>query len=157
MWLDPARTGQNLVWQLPWPPDIVASLVSLANPQGTITNSDLELAALVLQEPTLLEAVPTTSMSAPSSGSDNNPNVSWSRHEASIINPVVADLLLIRAIHYKNFFLNPSVFNHPGQENCIAKDASRLFYLSDTDFLTHMSVLHPQCTVCGRSPFLRLN
>ena len=59
VWLDPARTGRNLVWQHPWPPDIISSLVSLTNCQGTITNSDLELAALVLQEATLLEEVPS--------------------------------------------------------------------------------------------------
>ena len=61
-----------------------------------------------------------------------------------MINPVVADLLRIRALHSRKFFLNPSVFYHPGQENCMADDASCLFYLSDTDFLTHMSVVHPQ-------------
>ena len=55
MWLDPARTGQNLVWRHPWPPYSVASLVSLTNPQGTIANSNLKLAALVLCEATLLE------------------------------------------------------------------------------------------------------
>ena len=37
VWIDPARTGHNLVWQLHWPHDIVANLVSSTNPQGTIT------------------------------------------------------------------------------------------------------------------------
>ena len=32
MWLGPARTGQNLVSRLLWPPDIVASLVYSTNP-----------------------------------------------------------------------------------------------------------------------------
>ena len=144
VWLDPDRTGQNLVWRLPWPPDIVANLVSSTNPQGMITNSDIELAALVLQEATLLKAVPKASMVAPRSGSDNTPTVSWSTHEASMINPVVADLLRTHVLHSRKFFLIPSVFYHPGQENCMVEDASRLFYLSDTDFLTHMSVVHPQ-------------
>ena len=116
----------------------------MTNPQGTIANSDLELAALVLQEATLLEAVPKARMEEPRSGSDNTPTVSWSTCEASIINPVVADLLRICARHSRIFFLNPSGFYHPGQENCMADDASRLFYLSDTEFFTHMSVVHPQ-------------
>ena len=110
MWIDPARTGQNLVWQIPWPPDIVNNLESSTNPQGKITNSDLELAALILQEATLLEAVPKASMTAPRSGSDNTPTVSWSTHEASMINLVVSDLLRIHALHSRKFFLNPSVF-----------------------------------------------
>ena len=67
VWIDPARTGQNLVWRLPWPPDILTSLVSSTNPQGTITKYDLELAALVLQEATLLKIVPKARMVAPHS------------------------------------------------------------------------------------------
>ena len=77
VWLDPARTGCNLVWRHPWPPDIIAHLVSSANPQGTITNSDLEIAALILQEATLLEEVSKARMAAPRLGSDNTPTISW--------------------------------------------------------------------------------
>ena len=105
---------------------------------------NLELTALVLQEATLLKAVPKASMAALRSGSDNTLTVSWSMHEASMINPVVADLLRIRALHSRKFFSNPSVFYHPAQENCMADNASSLFYLSDTDFLNHMSVVHTQ-------------
>ena len=83
-------------------------------------------------------------MAAPRSGSDNTLTISWSTHEASMINPVVADLLRIRALHSRKFLLNPSVFNHPSQENCMADNTSSLFYLYDTDFLTHMCVVHPQ-------------
>ena len=41
--------GKSLVWRIPWPPDIRAALVSLANPKGNITNSDLQQAGVVLQ------------------------------------------------------------------------------------------------------------
>ena len=61
-----------------------------------------------------------------------------------MINPVVADLLRICALHSRKFFINPFVFYHPGQEKCMADNASRLFYLSDTDFLTHMFAVNPQ-------------
>ena len=63
VWLDPARTGQNLVLRLPWAPDIVNNLISSTNPQGKVTNSDLDIAALVLQKATLLEAVTTSCVS----------------------------------------------------------------------------------------------
>ena len=36
------------VFRLQWPPDITANVISEANPKGTITNSDLELAGLIL-------------------------------------------------------------------------------------------------------------
>ena len=60
-----------------------------------------------------------------------------------MINLVVAEILRIRTLHSRKFFFNHSVFYHPGEEKCMANYASRLFYLSDTDFLAHMSVFHP--------------
>jgi hypothetical protein len=36
------------VFHTQWPPDITANVVLMANPKGTITNSDLELAGLVI-------------------------------------------------------------------------------------------------------------
>ena len=144
VWIDPARTGHNMVWRHPWPTDIITDLVTSTNHQGTITNSDLELAALVIQEATLLVAVPTALMATPRSGYDNTPTVSWSTCEASTINQVVGYLLCIRSLHSRMFFLNPSVSYHPSQENCMADDASCLFYLSDTEFITHISIVHPQ-------------
>lgn len=42
-------TQQPLLWQLEWPQDIKDSLVAFNNPQGTITNSDLELAGSLLR------------------------------------------------------------------------------------------------------------
>ena len=78
--------------------------------EGTITNSNLELSALVLHEATLLAAVPEARLAAPRSGFDNTPTVSWSTKEASTINMVVADLLCLNALHSRQFFLNPSVF-----------------------------------------------
>ena len=124
--------------------EVTAELVSPTNPNGTITNSDLELTNLVLQETTLLEAAPKACMAAPHSGSDNTPTISWSMQEASMINPVVADLLHIRVLHGRFVFLNPSVYYHTGQESCMEDDAPSLLYLSDNKFYTHMYVVHPQ-------------
>ena len=112
--------------------------------EGTITNSNLELAALVLHEATLLVVVPEARLSAPCSGSDDTTTVSWSMKEASTINMVVAELLRLRALHSRQFFLNPSIFYHPGIENRMADDASFLFGLSDTSLLAHMSAAYNQ-------------
>ena len=98
------------MWRHPWLADIIANLISSPNRELTITNLDLELAALVLHEVSLLAAVPEARMAAPRSGSDNTPTVSWSTKEASTINLVVADLLYIRALHSRQLFLYPSVF-----------------------------------------------
>ena len=157
VWLNPTRTGQNLVWRHPWPPEIIASLVSSTNPQGTITKSDLELPALVLQEAVLLEAVPKAPMAAPRSGSDNTPTVSWNTHESSITNPVVAYLLRICALHSRKFFLNPSVFIIWAKKTAWPTILHVYFiYLTPTFSPTCLSST-PSCTICGRSPSCRQN
>ena len=61
-----------------------------------------------------------------------------------MINPVVADLLCLHALHLRQFFLNPSVFYHLGIENCMANDTSCMFELSNTSLLAHMSAAFPQ-------------
>ena len=58
--------------------DIILALVSDTNPKETLTNSDLNLDALILYEDTLLEACPVATMAATRSGLDNTPTVSWS-------------------------------------------------------------------------------
>ena len=98
VWIDPNEDGRNYVWRLTWPEDIQTDLVSFDNPQGRITNSDLELAALVLQEATFPFIFPSPVWRAPFTGSDNTPTVAWSFRESSTINLVVADLLRIRAL-----------------------------------------------------------
>ena len=103
MWLKPSCSGQDIVWCHPWPEDIITNLVYLTNREGTITNSDLELAVLVIHESTLLAEVPEVVMAAPRSGLNNTPTVSWSTREASMINLVVVELLHICALHLRNF------------------------------------------------------
>ena len=102
------------MWNHPCPPDIITALVSGKTPGGTLTNSDLELSDLVLHEATLLDVCPDANMAAPRSGLDNTPTVSCITRVAYNINPVIADLLYIRMLHLRQFFLKPSVFYHPG-------------------------------------------
>ena len=50
------------MWWHPWPPSIIKALILDRNHDGTLTNSDLNLAALVLHEATLLEMCPEATM-----------------------------------------------------------------------------------------------
>ena len=142
--MDPSRSGQDLVWHHPCMEEIITNLVSETNRDGKITNSNLELAALVLHEATVLVAVTEARLEAPCSDLDNTPTVSWSTKEVSMINPAVADLIRIHTLHLRQFFINPSVFYHPVIKNRIADDASRLFEISYTSRLAHMSDTYPQ-------------
>ena len=103
VWINPARTGHNLIWWHPQSLDIIVDLVSSKDLKGTITNSDLETSALVIYEANHLAAVPEACMAVPCSRLDNNPIVSWSTCKASTINLVVMDLLCIHAL-YSIFF-----------------------------------------------------
>ena len=143
MWLNPSSSSYSLVCRHPCLPDIIYDLFLVTNPVVNLTNSNLELATLVLHEATLFAEVPAACMAAPRSGSDNTPTVSWSMREASTITLVIAGLLRICVLHSRQFFLNPSIFYHPGQENFMSDDASCHFDLPDTSFLAHMSVAYP--------------
>ena len=89
------------MWRHPCPADIIANLVSSTNREGTITNSDLELDALVLHEATLLAAVLEIRLAAPHSGSDNTPTVSWSTKEASVVSTALCRIPIHRQINIK--------------------------------------------------------
>ena len=88
-----------MVWSYPWLPDIIAYLFPSKNIEGNITNTDLELVALVLHKSTLMAAFSTARISAPCSGLDKTPTVLWGTREASDINLVVTYLPHIRALH----------------------------------------------------------
>ena len=139
VWLNPNADGIHHVWRLKWPADIQADLVSFTNPAGRITNSDLELAALVLHESTFPTVCKSAAWRAPLTGSDNTPTVAWTFKEAATINPVVANLLRIRSIANSNSSISPAVFYHPGHLNTMADDASRLFQLTNPSFLSFFS------------------
>jgi len=49
VWMSTTYDYPNTVWRLEWPEDICCKVVSEKNPKGSITNSDLEMAAIILQ------------------------------------------------------------------------------------------------------------
>ena len=65
------------VWQLQWPRDITAAVISESNPTGTLTNSDLEMAAVVLQLNVLEPLVPLLHHKLMQIHSNNTPSVAW--------------------------------------------------------------------------------
>ena len=129
VWIDPNNDGVNRVWQVQLPADIVAELFIFDKPKGAITNSDIELEALVLQESISLWITKAPAWHTPTSGSDNTPTVSWSFKDAAKINTVVPDLLIIWSSHNRDHRLSPSVLYHPGTLNTIADDTSHRFDL----------------------------
>ena len=102
----------------------MADLVSSDNPQGRMTNSDIELAALVLQEATFPFVRTNLTWRDPFTGSDNTPTVARTFQEASTVNLVVADLICLWSLANLQFNMTPSVLYHPVTQNTMADDYS---------------------------------
>ena len=74
---------QPTVFRLPFPEDVTADVVSDKNKEGKITNSDLEMAAILLVWHTLECIVPSLRDKHIIIYSDNTPSVAWTTKMAS--------------------------------------------------------------------------
>ena len=153
------RTLPTNIWRVQWPSDITNNVVSDANPKGT--NSDLELAAVVLQEAVLEARLgPSIAGTQAAIGSDNTQTVAWSTRMASRSgSPISFRLLRGRAICQRTNRSAPiAVFNVAGIKNILADVASRpvtgiashhhMFEndpsaMCPKDFLTHFTTSYP--------------
>ena len=118
-------------------------LVSTNNPHRRITNSDLELAALVLQEATFPFVSSNPAWRSPFTGSNNNPTVACTFQEASTVNTVVADLLCLWSLFNRKLKITQSVFYHPGPQKTMANYASMKFHLELKIFISLFSTSYP--------------
>ncbi len=80
--------GENLavpptVFRMPWSDDIRAALVSEQNPGGTINNSDLEMAGVLLLWLVMEHVCPQLNGTHVALFSDNSPTVHWVQRMAS--------------------------------------------------------------------------
>ena len=133
---------QPIAFRLRFPPHITDQLVSASNPSGTISNSDLELAALVLGA-AILQDNAHTEHSSVMAASDNTPAVAWcTKGSTSSLGPNAYLLQwLAQLTHQTGLQLNP--VSIPGLSNCIADFCSRSFHLTDQDFRLHLQNKFP--------------
>jgi hypothetical protein len=64
------------VWRIQWHADITTAVISDSNPTGTLTNSDLEMAAVLIQQ-SVLDSLVSMRHKAALIHSNNTPSVSW--------------------------------------------------------------------------------
>jgi hypothetical protein len=132
-----------LVWRRRFPPSVQRNLVSMTNPHGSVTNSDLELAATVIQHDAICHNYDVRELTVHTS-TDNRATQAWQRKGSTTTNAVPAFLLRLQAIHQRFYRYIPLHSYLPGKLNAMADDASRLWQLSDDDFLTHFNATYPQ-------------
>jgi hypothetical protein len=132
-----------LVWRAQFPSSITQQLVTQYNLKGKVTNSDLELAAIILQHDVYSQHYDIRECTV-HSNSDNKSAVSWQTHGSTTTDSTPAYLLRLQAIHQRVYRYIPLVSYIPGPVNAIADDASRLWHRSDSQLLTHFDHHYPQ-------------
>ena len=141
----PSKSGQiqPYLWRQPFSKLIQDQLVSFNNPNGTITNSDLELCGNVAHHDVIAQLADIRERTI-WTGSDNTANVYWQRKGSTTTTGPAAYLLRDQALHQRYHRYVPQHDYVPGTANTMADDCSRLWHLSDSHLLAHFNLTYPQ-------------
>ena len=139
------------VFRMEWPEEVRALLQTDDNPGGTITNSDLEMAGLILLWLVIEYVVKNLRHRHTLLLSDNSPSVSWVDRMASKRSRPAGELLRALAYRINAKEACPLTPLHiPGVHNRIADIPSRSFgykkewcFCDDKDFLTFFNKTFP--------------
>ena len=127
VWFSLRHVMPPVVWRLAFPLDIAKDVVSLSNPNGSITNSDLELAAEVLAVGVLMAKALIIKHQPIGTLCDNSPTVSWIEKFASKSRSPTAGRLLrgLAFMLYCHHAGRLTTVHVPGKDNTMADIASR--------------------------------
>jgi len=145
VWFGLQKDLPPLVWRIAFPKDIQDDMVSTANPNGRITNSDLEMTGLLCQW-LVLERLADLEHTHIAVGCDNTPMVAWASKLLASKAQTAAHILRALALRMLACQASPlATFHIPGEANRMADLASRSFatYPDDRTFLTHFGSTFP--------------
>ena len=115
------------VFRLQWPQDISDSIVSDVNPGGTITNSDLEMAGLLVLW-LVMEEICLTTDAHVALFSDNSPTVHWVQRMAAKHSVIAMQLVRVLALRLQLKKSSPLTPMHiAGVNNSLTDIPSRSF------------------------------
>ena len=145
VWFAGTKSLNPIVWRVEWPEDIRNNVVSFGNPNGTITNSDLEMAGMVLHYVVLEHLVDLRHVHV-AAWCDNTPTVSWTNKLSSSKSTTAGRLTRALAMRIHANHASPLVsVSIAGVQNVMADVASRTFSrhtvsdstfkISDSEFL----------------------
>ena len=126
IWFPLGHTMPPVAWRLAFLPDIAQDVVSLSNPDGSITNSDLELAVEVLAVGVLLAKASIIKHQPIGTLCDNSPTISWVDKMASKSRSPTAGRFL-RGLAYMLYCHRAgwlTTVHVPGKDNAMADIAS---------------------------------
>jgi hypothetical protein len=138
-WITP---DASILWRTPLSPNIRQRIITQHTPEGTLTNSDLELAAMVIGS-TLAAQHSHRPDHNILLASDNTPAVAWATKGSTTSTSTNAFLLHQLARQRKTWHFDVVPCFTPGSSNTIADACSRFFHLADCDFLHYMNTHYP--------------
>ena len=140
--------NKPVVWRMRWPQFIIDQLVTRENPEGTISNSDLELAGGLLHLEALAQCFDIRERTVLSK-TDNLNALFWQRKGSTSSDKVPPHLLRLFGIHQRYHRYVPRHDYLPGESNHVADALSRDFFLSWETLLNNLShVLPVQPSAC---------
>jgi hypothetical protein len=134
---------RSYVWRYRLPDDVRSKLITETNPTGSITNSNLELAAAVVHTDVVAMQYDITETTV-ASLHDNTPTVFWQRRGSTTHTNPAAYLLRLHALHVRQFRYISTHDYIPGHINMMADYASRSFDHTPKVFLTYFNSVFPQ-------------
>lgn len=136
-------TPGPIVWRMSFPALIRAQLASSTNPHGPINNSQLELVGAYLHDDVAAQCFDVRERTIKSC-TDNLSTLYWDRRGGVTTTSPTATVLRQQALHQR-FHRYVKLRDYiPGPINTMADDASRLFHLTDLEFLAYFNQAYPQ-------------
>jgi len=145
VWFSTDTSEAPLVWRSKFPSRVSDALITADNPHGSISISDLELAAMIAQKDIVAHACDVRERTLWLAG-DNRAAIAWSNKGSATSDATRAYLLQYNALHQRYHRYLARHHYIPGPVNAMADDASRRWDLSDDEFLTHFDQSYPQAT-----------
>ena len=122
------KAAHPTVFRMPWPSDITAAVISDNNPTGTLTNSDLEMAGLLLLWLAMEEVCSGLEGAHVALFSDNSPTVHWVQRMAARHSTVAMQLIRALALRLQLTQASPLTPLHiSGIHNAMTDIPSRSF------------------------------
>ncbi len=143
IWMSADPMFTPLLWRTPFLSNIQRQLITQDNRAGSITNSDLELAAQIAELDILIQSHDCREVTI-STFTDNICARAWQRKGSKTTLGPAAYLLRLQSLHQRYYRYHSTIDYLPGPLNSMADDASRLWHLSDTDLLLHFNSVYPQ-------------
>ena len=141
VWFSPH--ARPIVWRMEYPAVVQSRVSSASNPDGDLTNSDLELLGayshlVMLARTFRLQGARVLLLT------DNTPTLHWVRRGSLSRQAIATRLLRLLSLHQRLHGYRLELSHIAGPANVMADDASRRFDLDDAQFMNHFTHAYPQ-------------